>query len=101
MDVPEDEDGLIAHIVRKFNGELEHYIELDARYEGHKYPDQLKVRQAISLVKDILSQQKDNLALIQRVIDTHYHGINPFPSLGEYAGLYQQYMFCHARLFEG
>ena len=69
MDVPEDEDGLIAHIVRKFNGELEHYTELDARYEGHKYPDQLKVRQAISLVKDILSQQKDNLALIQRVID--------------------------------
>ena len=69
MDVPEDEDGLIAHIVRKFNGELEHYTELDARYEGHKYPDQLKVRQAITLVKDILSQQKDNLALIQRVID--------------------------------
>ena len=69
MDVPEDEDGLIAHIVRKFNGELEHYTELDARYEGHKYPDQLKVRQAIILVKDILSQQKDNLALIQRVID--------------------------------
>lgn len=69
MDVPEDEDGLIGHIVRKFNGELEHYTELDARYEGHKYPDQLKVRQAITLVKDILSQQKDNLALIQRVID--------------------------------
>ena len=69
MDVPEDEDGLIAHIVRKFSGELEHYTELDARYVGHKYPDQLKVRQAITLVKDILSQQKDNLALIQRVID--------------------------------
>ena len=69
MDVPEDEDGLIAHIVRKFNRELEHYTELDTRYEGHKYPDQLKVRQAITLVKDILSQQKDNLALIQRVID--------------------------------
>ena len=69
MDVPEDEDGLIAHIVRKFNGELEHYTELDARYVGHKYPDQLKVRQAITLVKDILSQQKDNLALIQRIID--------------------------------
>ena len=69
MDGPEDEDGLIAHIVRKFNGELEHYTELDARYVGHKYPDQLKVRQAITLVKDILSQQKDNLALIQRIID--------------------------------
>ena len=56
--------------VREFlRGELEHYTELDARYVGHKYPDQLKVRQAITLVKDILSQQKDNLALIQRIID--------------------------------
>ena len=69
MDVPEDEDGLIAHIVERFNGELEHYTKLDARYEGHKYPDQGKVKQAIDLVKDVLSQQKDNTALIQRVID--------------------------------
>ena len=69
MDVPEDEDGLIAHIVEKFNGELEHYTKLEARYDGHKYPDQGKVKQAIALVKDILSQQKDNTALIQRVID--------------------------------
>ena len=37
---------------------------------------------------------------IQRVIDRHYGGVNPFPALGPYAGLYQQYMFCHARLFE-
>ena len=69
MDVPEDEDGLIAHIVEKFNGELDHYTELDARYEGHKYPDQIKVKKAITLVNDVLSQQKDNMALIQRVID--------------------------------
>ena len=69
MDVPEDEDGLIAHIVEKFNGELEHYTKLDARYEDHKYPDQGKVKQAIALIKDILSQQKDNTALIQCVID--------------------------------
>ena len=69
MDVPEDEDGLIAHIVEKFNGELEHYTKLDTRYDGHKYPDQGKVKQAIALIKDVLSQQKDNTALIQRVID--------------------------------
>ena len=69
MDVPQDEDGLIAHIVEKFNGELDHYTNLEARYVGHKYPDQLKVKQAISLIKDILSQKKDNTALIQRVID--------------------------------
>ena len=69
MDVPEDEDGMIAHIVEKFNGELDHYTKLEARYEGHKYPDLNKVRQAIVLIKDVLSQQKDNMALIQRVID--------------------------------
>ena len=35
---------------------------------------------------------------IQKVIDAHYAGVNPFPTLGSYAGLYQQYMFCEARL---
>lgn len=69
MDVPEDEDGLIAHIVERFNGELDHYTKLAARYDDHKYPDQDKIRQAIALIKDVLSQQKDNTALIQRVID--------------------------------
>ena len=69
MDVPEDEDGLIAHIVEKFSGELDHYTKLDARYDGHKYPDRNKVKQAIVLIKDILSKQKDNTALIRQVID--------------------------------
>lgn len=69
MDVPEDEDGLIRHIKERFNGELEHYDTLNTRYIGHKYPDQNKVKQAINLVKDVLSQQNDNTALIQYVID--------------------------------
>ena len=67
--VPQDEDGLIAHIVKKFSGELEHFNALNEKYIGRKYPDQYKVNRAIALAKDILSQQKDNLALIQRVID--------------------------------
>ena len=69
MDVPEDEDGLIKHIRERFNNELEHYDTLNIRYIGHKYPDQNKVKQAIALVKDVLSQQNDNTALIQSVID--------------------------------
>lgn len=69
MDVPQDEDGLINHIVEKFEGELEHYNALVSRYDGHHYPDQDKVKQAIDLVKDVLSQKKDNTALIQRIID--------------------------------
>ena len=69
MDVPENEDGLISYIVEKFSGKLEHYAALDARYDGHKYPDRDSVRQAMALVRDVLSQQKDNTALIQHVID--------------------------------
>ena len=69
MDVPEDEDGLVAYIVKKFSEIQFHYMGLENRYEGHNYPDRNKVKQAIALTKDILSQQKDNIALLQRVID--------------------------------
>ena len=68
MDVPEDEDGLVAHIAEKFEAEQAHYESLLSRYSGHKYPDQGKVEKAITLIKDILSQKKDNTALIDRVI---------------------------------
>ena len=69
MDVPEDEDGLICHIKDRFGGELQHYSELLARYKERKYPDQSKVDKAIGLVKDVLSQQNDNIALLNRVKD--------------------------------
>ncbi len=69
MDEPEDEDGLIAHIIEKFTEELNHLQGLYAHYEGHKYPDKLLVSSAIDQVKNVLSQQRDNTALIQRVID--------------------------------
>lgn len=69
MNVPEDEDGLIRYIVEAFTGELQHYTELLGKYQGHKYPDQVKVDKAIALVKDVLSQQNDNIALIRRVIE--------------------------------
>ena len=68
MDVPEDEDGLIAHIVEKFSDEQKHYEGLLSRYEGYKYPDKGLVSSAVDAMKDILSQQRDNTALIDRVI---------------------------------
>ena len=69
MDVPDDEDGLIAFIIERFQKQKEHYVELNARYEGgKKYPDRGLVQKAISLMDDVLSQQKDNIALIDRVI---------------------------------
>lgn len=69
MDVPDDEDGLIAFIVDRFQKQKEHYVELHARYDGgKKYPDRSLVQRAITLMDDVLSQQKDNIALIDRII---------------------------------
>ncbi|WP_037354735.1 BREX system P-loop protein BrxC [Selenomonas sp. FC4001] len=68
MDVPEDEDGLVLHIVEKFSQEKAHYESLLSRYGSHKYPDKLKVANAVETMNDILAQQKDNQALIEYVI---------------------------------
>lgn len=68
MDVPNDEDNLIKFIIDKFNEQKDYYEQLDKRYEGHKYPDKSLVESAIALMNDVLSQQKDNVALIDRVI---------------------------------
>ena len=69
MDVPDDEDGLIAFIIDRFTRQKAHYEELNARYDGgKKYPDRPMVQKAIALMDDVLSQQKDNIALIERVI---------------------------------
>lgn len=68
MDVPADEDGLIQFIIDKFEGLQKHYEDLLAKYEGHKYPDRGVVADSVQVVKDALSQQKDNVALIERVL---------------------------------
>lgn len=75
MDVPADEDGLIAFIIEEFEKLEAHYNELSAKYEGHKYPDQSAVRDAVRVVRDVLSQKSDNIALIDKVVaseDTLY-----------------------------
>lgn len=68
MDIPTDEDGLIQFIIDKFTNLQDHYEELLGRYDNHKYPDKNVVSNAITVVKDVLSQQKDNVALIERVL---------------------------------
>ncbi|MCD8011880.1 MAG: BREX system P-loop protein BrxC [Lachnospiraceae bacterium] len=69
MDVPDDEDSLIAFIVNKFNAQKAHYEDLKGRYaNGRKYPDGPLVSEGIRLIADVLSQQKDNIALIDRVL---------------------------------
>ena len=70
MDVPADEDGLISFIIEKFSDLEHHYDSLNQKYEGRKYPDQKLVWDAVRLVKDVLSQKSDNIALIDKVISS-------------------------------
>ena len=68
MDVPDDEDGLVAFVVQKFTDLKEHYLQLKGRYEGHKYPEQNLVLASIEQMDKILSQRKDNIALIDAIL---------------------------------
>lgn len=70
MDVPADEDGLIAFIIDEFEKLETHYNALSAKYEGHKYPDYPLVRDAVRVVKDVLSQKSDNIALINKIVSS-------------------------------
>lgn len=68
MDIPNDEDGLVAFITQKFNELKEYYIELNGKYEGHNYPDQSLVVTSIEQIDKVLSQRKDNIALIDVIL---------------------------------
>lgn len=68
MDIPEDEDSLMACIIQKFSEQKDYYVALLGNYEHKQYPDMAVVEHAVSLMNDVLSQQKDNIALVDCVI---------------------------------
>ncbi len=69
MDVPDDENGIVRFIIEKFTAQKNHYDTLNARYENNSYPDHALLQKALSLTNNVLSQQKDNIALITHVCD--------------------------------
>ena len=68
MTLPEDTDSLILWIIDQFNKKKDHYTEFLGRYTDHKYPDQSLVTNGIGLIDNLLSQQKDDIALINRLL---------------------------------
>lgn len=68
MDVPDDEDGLIRHIVKSFEGEKSRCETLLSRYAGRTYPDECLMRSALAAMQEVLAHSKDNMALINYVI---------------------------------
>ena len=64
MDVPSDEDGLVAFIKEKFTEQKEHFENMLKCYDSGNYPDKILVSSSISLIVEILMHTKDNIALI-------------------------------------
>lgn len=68
MDIPTDEDGLVHFVLDTFEGKLAHYQGLLDQYTQNKYPEKDLVVTAKDLIQDILSQRKDNVALLSRMV---------------------------------
>lgn len=68
MGIPEDEDGLIAFVKDTLEPKLAHYEKLMDEYNRDRYPQKEVVTAARDLISDILSQKRDNVALLTRLI---------------------------------
>lgn len=68
MDIPSDEDGLVRFVLNTFETKLAHYQTLLDQYAQNRYPEKEQVTAARDLAQDILSQRKDNVALLNRMV---------------------------------
>lgn len=69
MDVPSDEDRLIEFIIDSFTKERDDYSRLlSEKYRTELYPDKAVVENGLKLCNDVLSQKKDNIALLKRLV---------------------------------
>jgi hypothetical protein len=68
MSIPEDEDGLIMFVVTTITEKKEHYDRIIEEYSRDRYPQKEVVLSARDLMNDILSQKRDNVALLTRLV---------------------------------
>jgi hypothetical protein len=68
MGIPEDEDGLINFVKDTLEPKLAHYEKLIDEYNLDRYPQKEVVTNACDLISDILSQKRDNVALLTRLV---------------------------------
>lgn len=70
MDVPADEDGLIAYILDHFTAQRDRMQNLlDQEYRAASYPEKEVVENGVKLCNDLLSQKKDNTALLTKMME--------------------------------
>lgn len=69
MDLPSDEDGLIIYVIDNFSAERDSFQTLlDMQYAAANYPDKAIVEDGIKLCNELLSQKKDNTALLKKMM---------------------------------
>jgi hypothetical protein len=68
MSIAEDEDGLVALVKDALQTKLGRYETLLSEYTHDRYPQKEVVQNAYDLIKGILSQKNDNVALIKRLL---------------------------------
>ena len=68
--IPDDEDGLIAYIIEKFETERSTLNDLLTKeYSAFGYPGKSIVEGGVKLCGELLSQKNDNIALLKKAVD--------------------------------
>ena len=68
MDVPADEDGLIAFVIDRFTKQRDELNILLQQYSANQYPDKTTVQNGIKTLDSLLAQRKDNTALLTKLV---------------------------------
>ena len=69
MNVPSDEDGLVAYISKEFTTEMCNLEEMDKRNDTLKYPGSHEIKVALKYINKVLLARTDNMTLINTICD--------------------------------
>ena len=67
MDVPSDEDGLVAYITRSFNAEKSDLENMQNQNNSSMHPGSSEIKHALDNVNKVLLAQNDNIALVDTI----------------------------------
>ena len=69
MDVPSDEDGLVAFITKEFNTERFNLEDMDKKNNMVMHPGSHEIKEALKYINKVLLAQNDNIALVNAICD--------------------------------
>lgn len=69
MDLPNDEDGLITYIVNNLKNKQTELKVYEQRNDKRHYPGLNKIKEGLDWVNEVLQNQNDNVALVNKVVE--------------------------------